>query len=184
VSTPGQWFARALTGRAFPRASKAGVSRFRNVADDGQPLELRHVMTPNPTVCYEDTPLIAAAREMIRADCGALPVVRKDARHPIGIITDRDIVCRAVAEAKAPETPVGDIMTSPPVTAHAGDSLKKALMLMKEHQVRRILIVDDRGMCCGVVSQADVVKNTPADEIAELINDISEPIQEARRNNS
>ena len=81
-------------------------------------MNAKDLMTPDPACCTRDTPVEEVARMMAKHDCGEIPVVeRNDLKRVIGVVTDRDIVTRAVAEGKNPATlNVGAVMTSPAVT--------------------------------------------------------------------
>jgi CBS domain-containing protein len=143
---------------------------------------IQDVMTPSPTWCSPEDTVDAAARLMVDCDCGAIPVV-DDPRtlRPIGIITDRDISCRLVAKGLNPITcTVKEVMTPDPATLHVDLTLHECAKAMEQLQIRRMLIVDDRGKLIGIVAQADLAlasKREPALEhdLAELVEAVSEP---------
>jgi len=114
-------------------------------------------------------------------DCGAIPVVDNvDTRRPIGIVTDRDIACRAVAKGlNALELTARDCMSSPSVTVSEAESLDAGLTAMEESRVRRLVVVDEAGRCCGIVSQADIALHAPKRKTAEVVKEISEPASPA-----
>lgn len=140
-------------------------------------MKVKDIMTENPICCVRGTPLEEVARMMVENDCGAIPVVEdQDEWRPVGIVTDRDITCRAVAEGRNPlELTAGDIMTPSPVTVGPETSLDDCEKLMEGHQLRRILVVDRDGGCCGIVALADIARNAPEEEVGEVIEEVSKP---------
>jgi CBS domain-containing protein len=140
-------------------------------------MQVQSIMTRDPACCTPDTDLQIVARAMVERDCGALPVVDgEQSRKPVGMITDRDIVCRLVADGRNPlDSKVRDAMSESAVTVRQDASLDECERLMEERQVRRIPVVDETGACCGIVAQADIALNAPAKETAEVVKDISQP---------
>jgi CBS domain-containing protein len=133
----------------------------------------RQVMTENPACCTPDTPLDVVAKLMREHDCGEIPVI-DPAEQPIGVVTDRDIVCRVVAEGKNPMAyPAGICMSQPVATVSTDTPLGDVVAMMEQHQVRRVPVVDDRGRCVGMISQADVALMTGKRDLAELVRKIS-----------
>ena len=133
----------------------------------------REVMTENPACCTPDTPLDQVAMLMREHDCGEIPVI-DPAEQPIGVVTDRDIVCRVVAEGKNPMAyPAGICMSQPVATVSMDAPLGDVVAMMEQHQVRRVPVVDDRGRCVGMISQADVALTTGKRDLAELVRKIS-----------
>lgn len=138
-------------------------------------MRIKEIMTRQPVCCFPSTLIENAASLMVEHDCGALPVVAVDgSRVPVGIITDRDIVCRMVARA---DSPVGrlvvDCMSGPPICVSLNDSVSKARTLMQEYKVRRILVLDETGGCCGILAQADLARQLPNEATAELLRSVS-----------
>jgi CBS domain-containing protein len=133
----------------------------------------RDLMTPDPACGTADTTLDQIARLMAENDCGEIPIVDSD-DHPIGVITDRDIVCRVVAEG---ENPVGrtaeQYMTRPAVTVRSDASLDEVVSTMEKHQIRRVPVVDERGCCAGIIAQADVASRGGEVQVAELVREVS-----------
>jgi CBS domain-containing protein len=110
---------------------------------------------------------------MRQYDCGEIPVI-DPAEQPIGVVTDRDIVCRVVAEGKNPMAyPVGICMSQPVATVSIDAPLFEVVVTMEQHQVRRVPVVDERGRCVGMISQADVAWTTGKRDLAELVREIS-----------
>jgi YHS domain-containing protein/predicted transcriptional regulator len=122
-------------------------------------------------------PLRDVARLMREFDCGEIPVVDGadgGARRPIGVITDRDIACRAVAEGKSPaQLTAKDCMSSPVVTVTADTSVEACAQVMETHQIRRVPVIDEGGSCCGIVSQADLALRVPESEAGRVVKEIS-----------
>ena len=138
-------------------------------------MDVREIMTPDPFCCTADTSLEEVAKAMVEHDCGEIPIVRssKD-RTLIGVVTDRDIVCRTVAKGKNPQfLNASDCMTSQVTTVTPETNLDTCCHLMEERQVRRIPVVDALGNCYGIISQADIVQACEPEMTAEVLKDIS-----------
>ena len=132
----------------------------------------RDIMTADATCAGADETLVEAARKMRDLDVGALPVCGSDDRLA-GMITDRDIAIRAVAEGKDPGTvKVSELADGKPVTIGADDSVEEALATMSKHGVRRLPVIDGHNLV-GMVSQADVAKNLPEAKVGDLVDAIS-----------
>jgi CBS domain-containing protein len=118
-----------------------------------------------------------AATLMKAHGVGAIAVVA-DLSDPLleGIVTDRDLCCGVVAAGKnADAVQVADLMTRIPVTCGPEDTLEECEELMQEGQVRRIPVVNNRGRCIGIVSQADIALHAPVSQVASTIKEISKP---------
>ena len=138
-------------------------------------MNVREIMTENPTCCRPDTSLQEVARMMVERDCGEVPVL-DEAGKPVGVVTDRDIACRAVAQGKGPqETKAQDVMSSPVATITPEASVEDCCKTMEQNQVRRVPVVNESGRCCGMVSQADIARAAPEHETAEVVKDVSQP---------
>ncbi len=135
-------------------------------------MQVRDIMTENPACCSADSSIQEAAQMMVDCDCGEIPVV-DDQDRPVGVITDRDICCRAVAEGLDCETSVGDIMSSPAVCVSPQDSVEDCCQLMDENQIRRVPVVDEAGVCCGIVSQADIAQVVEDSDSGRFLRDVS-----------
>jgi CBS domain-containing protein len=132
----------------------------------------REIMTGGVECASVNDSLTDAARKMRDLDVGALPICGDDNRLQ-GMITDRDIVVKCVAEGGDPSaTKVSELAEGKPVTIGADDSLEEALRTMKEHRVRRLPVIDGHELV-GVVSQADLAKNCPEDKLGDLVEAIS-----------
>jgi len=138
-------------------------------------MKARDIMTKHPQVVTPDTPVQEAARLMKSEDTGVLPVVESQgSRRPVGVITDRDIALRVVAEGRS-QAMVRDAMSASVRTARESDDLKDVMELMASEQVRRVPIVDDRGELVGIVSQADIVLEGDDKRAEQTIERISQP---------
>jgi len=140
-------------------------------------MNVQDIMTRNPTSVTPETPVQQAARLMKDEDIGVLPVVESGSRRLVGLVTDRDIAVRVVAEGRdATQARVQDAMSGNPKTCSADDSVDDVMDVMGREQVRRIPIVNDRGELLGIVSQADIVREARDDKKAErTVEQISEP---------
>lgn len=133
----------------------------------------RDVMTMNPACCTPDTPLDRVAQLMRQYNCGEIPVI-DPAEHPIGVVTDRDIVCRVVAEGKNPLAYPAQICMSQPVATVPGDApLGDVVAAMEKHQVRRVPVVDEKGRCIGIIAQADIAWTRAKRDVADLVREVS-----------
>lgn len=136
-------------------------------------MRVRQVMTQSPACCTPDTKLFVVAKMMTEHDCGEIPVI--DAGEVVGVVTDRDITCRAVARGMNPlDTPVRAVMTSEPYTISEHADLIDAATLMEDHRVRRLPVTRD-GLLVGIVSQADLIPNLPYDKVLEFLTAVSKP---------
>jgi CBS domain-containing protein len=147
----------------------------------GAPASGRRVteaMTPNPRSIAPSATVGDAARLMRTEDVGSLPVVQ-DGRL-IGMVTDRDIAMRAVAEGKDPQTTtVGEIASGELVTVQPEESMDEALRLMARHQVRRLPVVEQDRLV-GIVAQADVALEAESERAADVVQQVSQPTSTPR----
>lgn len=140
---------------------------------------VRDTMTAEPRSVDSSQPIVEAARLMRDEDVGSLPVV--DDGRLSGMITDRDIAVRVVAEGRTPEaTTVGETFSRDPVTVEPDHDLDEALLLMARHQVRRLPVVE-AGRLVGILAQADVALGEKEKKTGEVVEAISEPSQTDRR---
>lgn len=137
----------------------------------------KELMTPDPACCTRDTPVQEVARMMAQHDCGEIPVVEaQDRKKVVGVVTDRDIVCRAVAEGKNPAgLNAGTVMTSPAITVLDRSDSEEVTRTMESHQIRRVPVVDQNGSLCGIIAQADVALRLPGKDTSKLVRDVSAP---------
>jgi CBS domain-containing protein len=140
-------------------------------------MKIKDIMTKEPTTVTPNTTVRDAARLMQREDTGILPVVEEGSKKLLGVITDRDIAIRVVAEGRDANTPVREVMSRERlVTLQPDADVEDAMEKMADEQVRRIPIVDERGALLGIVAQADIVRKVRDDRKAErTVEKISEP---------
>ena len=132
----------------------------------------REIMTGGAECVGESESLVDAARKMRELDVGALPICGEDDRLK-GMLTDRDIVIKALAIDKDPgSTRAGDLAEGKPVTIGADDSVEEALRTMADHKVRRLPVIDGTEMV-GIVAQADLARACPPEKAGEMLAAIS-----------
>jgi len=160
---------------------------------EGQPAEMRasELMTENPEVVTPDASLTDVAKRMKEMDVGIIPVVdSKENRKLRGVITDRDIAIRAVAEGKDGKAKVSECMTSNVESVNKNDSVKQVLELMKRDQIRRVPVTDREGRLVGIIAQADLAldysetSHRRQHKVHDTIERISEPAQGFSRQRS
>jgi CBS domain-containing protein len=133
----------------------------------------RDVMTSNPACCRPETPLEEVAKLMVQHDCGEIPVIDV-AEQPVGVVTDRDIVCRLVAKGKNPLAYTAEsCMSQPVVTVGLTVPVDEVLATMEKHQIRRVPVVDENGCCAGMIAQADLAWSVREEEVGELVREVS-----------
>jgi CBS domain-containing protein len=143
-------------------AEKTAISRRR----------CSEIMTRDVRTAMRETPLSEIAMMMRDGDMGAVPVVENG--RLIGIVTDRDIVVRCVADGHGPDTPVSEAMTTEIFSVRPDDFVFEAIRLMGDKQVRRVPVVAEDGKLAGIISMADVALETEDElEIAETLEEIS-----------
>ncbi len=138
-------------------------------------MNVKEVMTADPACCTSDMSLQEVAKLMVDNDCGCIPVVDdKNSKKPVGMITDRDITVRTVAEGKNPlELTVSDAMTANAITVTPLTSLEDCCNVMESNQVRRVAVIDEKGSCCGIIAQADIAVNADQRKTAEVVQEVS-----------
>lgn len=136
---------------------------------------VKEIMTSDPACCPPDAKLQDVAKMMVDNDCGCIPVIENDdSKLPIGMVTDRDITTRLVAEGKNPlDLTAADAMTSSVITVTPDTTLEQCCMLMEENQLRRLAVVDAAGACCGIIAQADIATNASKAKTAEVVQEVS-----------
>jgi CBS domain-containing protein len=138
-------------------------------------MSVQTIMTPNPACCTVSTPLQEVAKMMLDNDCGQIPVVAEDgSRRPIGVVTDRDIVVRLVAQGSDPvQAKAGDAMSTPCVTVTCDTSLRECCDVMETSQIRRVPVVDANGELCGIVALADIALSGQDAKTVEVVKEVS-----------
>jgi CBS domain-containing protein len=140
---------------------------------------VRDTMTRNPRSIGTSVPVVEAARLMREEHIGSLPIT--DDEQLVGMLTDRDITTRVVAEAADPKaTSVGDVYSRDLISVEPDNDLEEALQLMARHQVRRLPVVEN-GRLVGIVAQADIALRENETKTGELVGAISAPSQGERR---
>jgi len=109
----------------------------------------------------------------VQHNCGEIPVVDAEGEL-IGVVTDRDIVCRVLATGKNPlDHTVQDCMSQPAITVHPDTTLTDVIATMERHQIRRVPVVDDQERCVGIVAQADLAWAGQQKDVAVLVREVS-----------
>jgi CBS domain-containing protein len=136
--------------------------------------KVREVMSDRPRCVSPDTPVSEAAQLMETEDVGALPVL--DGEELAGMVTDRDIVIRAIAKGKDPRgLPVREVSTRDVVSIRGDEDLSEALKLMASYKVRRLPVVDDGNRLIGVLAQADAALEANEKAVGQMVEAISRP---------
>lgn len=136
------------------------------------------VMTKDPLCCQPGTSAARAAQVMKVLDVGPIPVVENaETKKLVGLVTDRDLAMKVVAEERHPVTvKIEEVMTRDVVTCSADDELDKAMQLMAKNQLRRIPVIDNEGAIIGIIAQADIAtKATAAAKTGKVVEEISRP---------
>ncbi|HOA74651.1 MAG TPA: CBS domain-containing protein [Phycisphaerae bacterium] len=138
-------------------------------------------MTRDPACCEPDSTVQQAAQLMVDCDCGEIPVIESEqTRRIVGVITDRDIACRVVAQGRDPRgTKVREVMSSPVVTVTPETTVEECCRIMEQNQVRRVPVIDQSNRCCGIISQADIAQTADEHETAEVVKDVSRRTESA-----
>lgn len=136
-------------------------------------MQIKNIMTTNVATVQPDDPVSKAANIMKKKNVGAVPVCQGN--KPVGIITDRDLSIRALADGKDQQTPVKNIMSTDLVAASPDMSTSEAARLMAQNQVRR-LPVNENNNLQGIVSLGDLAVEAKSDtEVARALSSISYP---------
>ncbi|HEU5040255.1 MAG TPA: CBS domain-containing protein [Gemmatimonadales bacterium] len=141
-------------------------------------MKAQEMMTTAPACCTPESTVREAAQLMLEHDCGCIPVVEKGTMRLIGVVTDRDIACRCVAQGKGSEARVREVMTTDPRCCHPEDDVAAVEQIMMQARIRRVPVVDARGDCVGMIAQADVALHDKAageSEVGRVVERISEP---------
>lgn len=142
-------------------------------------MKVKDIMTADPNCCLITDNARKAAQIMKKEDVGSVPVVKSgEKRELAGIVIDRDLCLSVVATGKSPDSvSVRDCMSGESVACHADDDIRRAADLMKQHQVRRIPVVDRQNCVCGIIATADIARAHEFDRSSsgEVIEHISQP---------
>jgi CBS domain-containing protein len=130
-------------------------------------MKVQDVMTPNPVSCEAACNLRMVATVMLANDCSAVPILRSG--EVLGIVTDRDIACRAVARGwNAPEVPAAAVMSAQLVAIHPDEPVEEAARLMKENQIHHLPVIDSEGALVGIVAQSDLGRRMSDNEFGQM----------------
>jgi CBS domain-containing protein len=157
------------------------IIRAKDVKTKGATMAntVRDAMTEDPRSIAASASVVEAARLMREEHIGSLPITEEE--QLVGVITDRDITTRVVAEAANLEmTSAGDVYSRDPVSVEPDEDLEDALQLMARHQVRRLPVVE-QGRLVGIVAQADIALTGSETKTGALVEAISKPSEEERR---
>jgi CBS domain-containing protein len=153
-------------------------------------LRAADIMTENPHTVTPEASISDVARRMRDLDVGIIPVVdSEDSRRLRGVITDRDIAVRAVAEGKTGASKVSECMTDRVRHVNKNDSIQDVMRVMRQEQVRRVPVTDREGRLVGIIAQADLAVDYASDdsnrelEVGEMIEQVSEPARPRRAGN-
>jgi CBS domain-containing protein len=136
------------------------------------------VMTKDPACCVASDSVQQCAEMMRAHDVGSMPIVESEgSRRLVGILTDRDIAMKVVAEGRdAGNTQVADVMSRDPVCVQPDEELDQAMERMKDRQIRRVPVVDEQNRLVGIIAQADVATHGHDNKkTGEMVRDISQP---------
>ena len=136
-------------------------------------MKISEIMTKDVETIRADQTAQDAARFMLKADAGSIPVI--DGERLIGMITDRDIAVRGVAKGYGPDTPIRELMTDDIICARFDDDIADVATRMSEAQVRRLPVVDENEKLCGIVSLGDLSREADTDFAAEALEGVSQP---------
>jgi CBS domain-containing protein len=136
-------------------------------------MKISEVMTRDVQTVSPDQPVQEAANFMLSADAGSIPVTEGD--RLIGMITDRDIAVRGIAKGYGPDALVRDLMTDDLIVVRVDDDIEEAATKMSEAQVRRLPVIDSDERLCGIVSLADLSRETDSETASQALEGVSQP---------
>jgi CBS domain-containing protein len=135
---------------------------------------VRETMTPDVRMTTPDQPFSAAAKMMAECDCGAIPVSEND--RLVGMITDRDIAVRAIAQGKSPDTPIREVMSEGVCYCFEDQDVSEVAANMGDIQVRRLPVLNRQKRLVGILSLGDLaMMDSRSEKCAEALSQISEP---------
>jgi CBS domain-containing protein len=141
------------------------------VREADMPNTAREIMTRDVECIGENESITAAAQKMAQLGVGVLPICGEDDRLK-GMITDRDIVIKVIAEGKDPaECKAGELAQGKPVTIGADDDLDELVRTMSEHHIKRLPVIDGHQLV-GIVTEADVAAHAPQEKVVELVKNV------------
>jgi len=142
-------------------------------------MNVKDIMTPDPIYCVPDTNLKEVAQMMLEHDCGEVPVVNtRTHMTPVGVITDRDIVVRTIAQGENPlEKTAGECMSQPCIMVSPETTVEECCDIFERNQIRRVPVIDHYDRLCGIVSQADIATHDLKEELVEVLEVVSQPVK-------
>jgi len=139
-------------------------------------MKVQDIMTGEPRSITPERSVREAAQLMKEINAGSIPVVEAGSKKLVGVVTDRDIAIRVVADGKETDCCVSEVMSSGNLaTATPTDDVDRVMETMSREQVRRIPIVDERGSLVGIVAQADIVRKANDKKAEHTVEKISQP---------
>lgn len=141
--------------------------------------KVNEIMSTDVACTTPDTSLVEVSKLMVSANCGEIPIVSDlTKKNIVGVVTDRDIVCRTLGIGKNPMTlKAKDCMSKDVITVDPEANVDECLELMRENKIRRIPVVDKNNFLCGIVSQADLIKYGNKQDAIQTIQKVSSPGQ-------
>ena len=136
-------------------------------------MKISEVMTTDVETVTADQSAREAAKFMLRVEAGSIPVTEGD--RVIGMITDRDIAVRGVAEGRGPDTPVRDLMTDHIICARGDDNVDDVAQRMSQQQVRRLPVLDENEKLIGIVSLGDLAREARGESAHQALEGVSQP---------
>lgn len=136
-------------------------------------MKVSEVMTTEVETISSDQTAREAASFMLRADAGSIPVCEGD--RVVGMITDRDIAVRGVAEGRGPDTPVSELMSDGIICAREDDDIESVAQRMSDEQIRRLPVLDADDKLCGIVSLGDLARETRGEAAEQALEGVSAP---------
>lgn len=136
-------------------------------------MKISEVMTTNVETVSADQTAREAASFMLRANAGSIPVCEAD--RVIGMITDRDIAIRGIAEGRGPDTPISELMSADIVCAREDDGTTEVAERMSSEQVRRLPVVDENDRLIGIVSLGDLSREGPEQAATMALEGVTQP---------
>jgi len=140
--------------------------------------KINEIMSKNVTCATPDTSLIEISKLMVKANCGDIPLVNNmNQKIVVGVITDRDIVCRTLAQGRNPmDLMARDCMSANVIMADLNMSIQDVISLMRDNKVRRIPVVDKDDKLTGIITQADILQSSNEREVVEMVHELSKSI--------
>jgi CBS domain-containing protein len=136
-------------------------------------MKISEVMTRSVKTVRPDESVRQAAEIMRRTHAGSIPVC--DGDRVIGMVTDRDIIIRGIAEGLGAETPVSKLMTSDIICVHEDDNVEDVAQRMYDEQIRRLPVLDQGEHLCGIVSLGDLSRETGGEPAYTALEGVTEP---------